>query len=87
VRGYTYRPVWEPSRFSGDIFHARKEKHRAGKICLKRGHREDALNAYTAALERAPDDPVLCQSLQDQIQRVLTQSLDKIAALRDPGAK
>jgi len=64
-----------------------KQKHRAGKICLKRGHREDALNAYTAALERAPDDPVLRQSLQDQIQRVLTQSLDKIAALRDPGAE
>jgi hypothetical protein len=55
-----------------------------GNVCLRRGSRDDALRAYTAALQYAPNDPVLRQSIQDQIQRVLTQSSDKIPGLRNP---
>jgi cytochrome c-type biogenesis protein CcmH/NrfG len=55
-----------------------------GNVCLRRGSRDDALHAYTAALQYSPNDPVLRQSIQDQIQRVLTQSPDKIPDLRNP---
>src|SRR5262249_11808780 len=55
-----------------------------GNVCLKRGSREDALRAYTAALERAPEDHDLRQSIQEQIQRVARESLDKVPPLRNP---
>src|SRR5215470_5165259 len=55
-----------------------------GNVCLKRGSREDALHAYTAALDHAPNDREMRRSIQEQIQRVLTKPLDKIPALRNP---
>jgi hypothetical protein len=55
-----------------------------GNVRLRRGSREDTLRAYTAALEHAPNDRVLRHSIQEQIQRILTQSLDKVPALRNP---
>jgi Dolichyl-phosphate-mannose-protein mannosyltransferase len=55
-----------------------------GNVCLRRRSRQEAVRAYTAALQYAPNDRVLRQSIQDQIQRVLTRSLDKIPALRAP---
>jgi hypothetical protein len=56
-----------------------------GNLCMKRGSREDALRAYSAALEHAPNDRALRQSIQDQIERVSVEPLDRIGALRDPG--
>jgi len=55
-----------------------------GNVFLKRGSREDALRAYTAALEHAPDDKSLRQSIQEQIKRVSVEVLDQIPELRDP---
>jgi hypothetical protein len=55
-----------------------------GNVCLKRGSREDALRAYTAALEHTPDDHDLRQSIQEQMQRVARESLDKVPPLRNP---
>lgn len=58
-----------------------------GNVCLKRGSREDALRAYTAALEHTPDDRDLRESIQEQIQRVARESLDKVRPLRNPNVE
>jgi len=55
-----------------------------GNVRLRRGAREEALHAYTAALEHAPDDTALRRSIQEQIQRVLMDPVDKILPLRNP---
>jgi tetratricopeptide (TPR) repeat protein len=67
----------DPNVFFADI--------ELGNLCMKRGSREDALRAYSAALEHAPNDRALRQSIQDQIKRVSVEPLDRIRALRDPG--
>ena len=58
-----------------------------GNVCLKRGSREDALCAYNAALEHAPYDRDLRQSIQKQIQRVLAEPLNRVPPLRNPNAE
>lgn len=67
----------DPNVFFADI--------EIGNLALKRGSREDALRAYSVALEHAPNDRVLRQSIQDQINRVSSEPLDHIRDLRDPG--
>jgi Dolichyl-phosphate-mannose-protein mannosyltransferase len=55
-----------------------------GNLCLKRGSREDALRAYTTALQFAPNDPTLRHSIEEQIARVASQPLQQISTLRNP---
>ncbi len=55
-----------------------------GNVCLRRGSREDALRAYTAALQHGPNDSALRQAIQEQIKRVSIEALDQIPELRDP---
>ena len=55
-----------------------------GNVCLRRGSREDALRAYTAALQHGPNDSALRQAIQEQIKRVSMEALDQIPELRDP---
>jgi hypothetical protein len=55
-----------------------------GNVCLKRGLREDALRAYTLALAQAPNDSALRRSIEEQMRRVTSQSLEQIPALRNP---
>lgn len=55
-----------------------------GNVCLKRGSREDALRAYTIALQFAPNDPTLRHSINEQIGRVASQPLQQISTLRNP---
>lgn len=55
-----------------------------GNVYLRRGSREDALRAYTVALEHAPGDRDLRQSIQEQIRRVSVEALAQIPELRDP---
>jgi hypothetical protein len=55
-----------------------------GNIYLKRGLRDQALQAYSAALQHAPTDRFIRLPIEDQIRRLSTQSLDQIVALRNP---
>jgi tetratricopeptide (TPR) repeat protein len=55
-----------------------------GNLLLRRGSREEALRAYMAALDHAPNDPTLRQSIQKQIKRVSVEGLDQIPELRNP---
>ncbi len=55
-----------------------------GNVCLRHGSREDALRAYTAALQHGPNDSALRQAIQEQIKRVSMEALDQIPELRDP---
>jgi hypothetical protein len=57
---------------------------RLGNLCLKRGSREDALLAYSDALQYAPADSKLRRSIREQIKRVSVDPLDKIPELRSP---
>jgi tetratricopeptide (TPR) repeat protein len=57
---------------------------RLGNLCLKRGSREDALTAYSDALQYAPADSELRRSIREQIKRVSVDPLDKIPELRSP---
>jgi tetratricopeptide (TPR) repeat protein len=67
----------DPSAFFVDI--------ELGNIYLKRGLRDLALQEYVAALQHAPGDRAMRQSLEDQIRRLsTTQALDQIAAMRNP---
>jgi hypothetical protein len=58
-----------------------------GNVRLRRGSREEALHAYTAALEHVPYDRVLRDSIQEQIQRVSIKPLGEIPPLRNPSAE
>jgi hypothetical protein len=55
-----------------------------GNLLVKRGAREDALSAYSAALQHAPNDADLRHSIEDQIKRVSTEPLNQVPELRDP---
>jgi tetratricopeptide (TPR) repeat protein len=55
-----------------------------GNLLVKRGAREEALRAYSAALQHAPNDAVLRHSIEDQIKRVSTEPLNQVPELRDP---
>jgi tetratricopeptide (TPR) repeat protein len=54
-----------------------------GNIALARGQRDEAVQAYEAALQHAPSDPVMRKSIQDQIRRVST-GVDQAIPLRNP---
>jgi predicted negative regulator of RcsB-dependent stress response len=54
-----------------------------GNIYLRRGSREEVLRAYKAALQHAPSDNGLRQSIQEQIKRVSVEALDQIHELPD----
>jgi len=55
-----------------------------GNLLLKRGAREDALKAYSEALNRVPGDPGTSQAIEEQIQRVSSEPLERVPELRDP---
>ena len=55
-----------------------------GNLLLKRGAREDALKTYSEALKRVPGDPEISQAIEEQIQRVSSEPLDRVPELRDP---
>jgi len=66
----------DPREFFADI--------ELGNLCLKRGSREDALHAYSDALQHAPNDPELRRSIEEQIKRVSSEALGQVPELRDP---
>jgi len=55
-----------------------------GNACLRRGSRENALEAYQHALREAPDMPEVKLPLEQQIKRLSTWPLDQIPNLRSP---
>jgi tetratricopeptide (TPR) repeat protein len=56
-----------------------------GNVSRQLGSRDDALQAYSNALRYAPaEDTELRRSLQQQIQRISIEPLDRIPDLRDP---
>src|SRR5215813_7383994 len=66
----------DPKEFFADI--------QLGNVCLKRGSRENALRAYSDALQHAPNDPELVRSIVEQIRRVSSEPLGQVPELRDP---
>jgi hypothetical protein len=55
-----------------------------GNVCMKRGSRYCALQAYSDALQHAPDDSQLRGLIEAQIKRVSAEPLKRIPDLRDP---
>jgi len=55
-----------------------------GNLYLKRGSREQSVQAYSTALKYAPNEPQLRSALQNQIQRVSRDPLAGVTPLRDP---
>jgi tetratricopeptide (TPR) repeat protein len=55
-----------------------------GNVLLKRGARNEALQAYWDALKHAPDDPFFRQPIEKQIARFSTTAITEIPALRNP---
>src|SRR5215469_8792090 len=66
----------DPKEFFADI--------QLGNVCLKRDSRENALRAYSDALQHAPNDPGLVRSIEEQIRRVSSQPVGQVPELRDP---
>lgn len=66
----------DPKEFFGDI--------QLGNVCLKRGSRENALQAYSDALQHAPKDPELVRLIEEQIRKVSSEPLGQVPELRDP---
>ena len=55
-----------------------------GNACIKRGAREDALRAYSDALQHAPEDSGLRPSIEEQIRKTSSLPLTQVPELRDP---
>lgn len=55
-----------------------------GNLALRRGAREEALRAYTNALNRAPEERSARQPIEQQLRRVSTEDLRRVPALRNP---
>jgi len=55
-----------------------------GNLALRRGAREEALRAYTHALNRAPEEPSVRQPIEQQLRSVSTEDLCRISTLRNP---
>jgi hypothetical protein len=66
----------DPSEFFAEI--------ELGNVCMKRGSRENALHAYSDALQHAPNDPELRRLIEEQIKRVSSEPLGQVPELRDP---
>jgi hypothetical protein len=56
-----------------------------GNLYLREGFREKALQAYTDAAQHANIDPVGKGLIEEQIQRVSSEPLNKVPELRNPG--
>jgi tetratricopeptide (TPR) repeat protein len=68
---------FDPSAFFVDI--------ELGNLYLKRGERDQALQAFSAALKYAPsNDAEMHHLIADEIQRISTQPVDKVPDLRNP---
>ena len=55
-----------------------------GNICLKRGSRDCALQAYSDALQHVRDNSELQHEIEEQINRVSSQPLNQVPEMRDP---
>lgn len=55
-----------------------------GNVCMKRGSRENALHAYSDALQHAHNDPKLRRSIEEQIKKLSSEPLDQVPELRNP---
>ena len=55
-----------------------------GNVCLKRGSRDCALQAYSSALQRVRGNSELQRSIEEQIKRVSAEPLGQVPELRDP---
>ncbi len=55
-----------------------------GNLLLRRRAREDALTTYSEALKRVPGNPAISRSIEEQINRVKSEPLDRVPELRDP---
>ena len=55
-----------------------------GNLYLKRGSREQCVQAYSQALNYAPQEPMIRSALQNQIHRASSEPLAGISPLRDP---
>jgi hypothetical protein len=55
-----------------------------GNVCMKRGAREDALQAYSDGLRHSLNDPALRRSIEEQIRRVSSEPLNQLPELRNP---
>ena len=66
----------DPREFFADI--------ELGNLYLKRGSREDAVQAYSDALQHAPNDRELRRSIEEQIKRASSEPLGQVPELRDP---
>ncbi|MBV8454542.1 MAG: hypothetical protein JOZ29_20055 [Deltaproteobacteria bacterium] len=55
-----------------------------GNVCVKRGAREDALRAYSDALQHTPEDSGLRPSIEEQIRKTSSLPLTQVPELRDP---
>lgn len=55
-----------------------------GNVCLKRGAREEALAAYTNALQHTPESSGFRPAIEEQIRKVSSQPLNQVPELRDP---
>ena len=55
-----------------------------GNVCVKRGAREDALQAYSDALRHTPEDSGLRPSIEEQIRKTSLLPLTQVPELRDP---
>ena len=55
-----------------------------GNVCVKRGSRDCAMQAYSDALQRVGDDSELQRPIKEQIKRVSSEPLGQVPELRDP---
>jgi tetratricopeptide (TPR) repeat protein len=56
-----------------------------GNLLLKRGAREQALQAYTNALKYSPEDRLIRQPIEEQIARIARNPPGEIPPIRNPG--
>jgi tetratricopeptide (TPR) repeat protein len=56
-----------------------------GNLLLKRGAREEALQAYTNALKYSPEDRLIRRPIEEQIARIARNPLGEIPPIRNPG--
>lgn len=55
-----------------------------GNVCLKRGSRDCASQAYSDALQRVRGDSEFERSIEEQIRRVSSEPVGQVPELRDP---
>jgi tetratricopeptide (TPR) repeat protein len=56
-----------------------------GNLLLKRGAREEALQAYTNALKYSPEDRLIRRPIEEQISRIRRNPPGEISPIRNPG--